>query len=121
MANPFVHIELQTQDPGKAKAFYAKLLQWKLEDMDMGPGGTYTMIKAEGGPGGGMMKTPMPNTPSMWIPYIGVDDVAKSTATAKELGATVYKEKTEIPGMGFFSIVADPTGAVLGLFEAVRK
>ena len=121
MANPFVHIELQTKDPVKAKAFYAGLFQWKLEDMDMGAQGTYTMIKPSEGPGGGMMKMPMPNAPSVWIPYVGVDDVAKSTAKAKELGATVYMEKSEVPGMGFFSIIADPTGAVLGLWEVLKK
>ena len=31
MGNPFVHVELQTQDPAKAKAFYGGLLDWKLE------------------------------------------------------------------------------------------
>jgi predicted enzyme related to lactoylglutathione lyase len=42
MANPFVHIELDTTDHKKAKEFYGQLLQWELKDMDMGPMGTYT-------------------------------------------------------------------------------
>ena len=33
MANPFVHVELNTTDVGKAKDFYGKLFDWKLEDM----------------------------------------------------------------------------------------
>ena len=33
MGNPFVHIELQTKDLAKAKEFYSKLFDWKLEDM----------------------------------------------------------------------------------------
>ena len=45
MANPFVHVELATSDPNKAKAFYGKLFDWKMEDMEMGPGMTYTTIK----------------------------------------------------------------------------
>jgi uncharacterized protein len=122
MANPFVHIELQTRDLGKARDFYAKLFQWKLEDMDMGPpGGPYTMIKAEGGPGGGMMTVPMQNMPSLWVPYVGVEDVAKATAQARELGATVHVDRKEVPGMGFFSVITDPSGAELGLWEAARK
>jgi len=32
MTNPFVHVELNSPDPEKAKAFYAKLFQWQLED-----------------------------------------------------------------------------------------
>jgi predicted enzyme related to lactoylglutathione lyase len=37
MANPFVHVELNTPDPDKAKAFYSKLFQWQLEDMPIQP------------------------------------------------------------------------------------
>ena len=55
MANPFVHIELSTDNPGKAKEFYGKLFKWGIEDMPM-PDGTYTMVKPGEGPGGGMMK-----------------------------------------------------------------
>ena len=35
MANPFVHVELNTTDPGKARAFYTALFDWKLQDMPM--------------------------------------------------------------------------------------
>ena len=47
MANPFVHVELNTPDPEKAKSFYSELFQWQLEDMPNPtvPTGTYTMIK----------------------------------------------------------------------------
>ena len=33
VANPFVHVELNTPDPEKAKVFYSKLFQWQLEDV----------------------------------------------------------------------------------------
>jgi len=59
MANPFVHVELNTTDLAKAKAFYGKLFDWKLEDMSFGDA-TYTMIGVGEGTGGGMMKHPMP-------------------------------------------------------------
>ena len=47
MANPVVHVELNTPDPEKAKAFYSKLFQWQLEDMlnSAVPDGAYTVIK----------------------------------------------------------------------------
>jgi predicted enzyme related to lactoylglutathione lyase len=35
MGIPFVHVELMSTDVGKAKAFYGKLFDWKLENMDM--------------------------------------------------------------------------------------
>lgn len=119
MANPFVHIELMANDIGKAKAFYGQLFDWKLEDMDMGSM-TYTMIKVGDGTGGGMMQNPMPDAPSMWLSYVDVDDLEGATAKAKKLGATVMKDVTEVPNMGSFSIITDPTGAMLGLWESKK-
>ena len=79
--------------------------------------GTYTMIKVGEGTGGGLMKHPMPGAPSIWLAYVLVDDIATSTNKAKALGGTVLKDATEVPQMGWFSIVSDPTGAVFGLWQ----
>jgi len=117
MANPFVHVELNTNDLSKARAFYGKLFGWEFEDMPMDDG-TYTLIKVGEGTGGGMMTNPMPNTPSWWLAYVLVDNVAAATEKAESLGATVKKGITEVKGMGSFSILADPTGAAIALWEA---
>ena len=116
MANPFVHVELNSTDVNKAKTFYGKLFDWKLEDAPM-PGGTYTMIGVGEGTGGGMMKQMIPGAPSSWLAYVGVDDIETATKKAKSLGATVMKDVTEVPGFGWLSIIVDPTGAMLGLWK----
>lgn len=118
MANPFVHVELSTTDLEKARAFYGKLFDWKLEDVPMGPSDTYTMIGVGEGTGGGMMKHPMPGAPSTWLAYVLVDDVRAATDKARALGATIAKDVTEVPGAGWFSIIVDPTGATLGLWKS---
>jgi uncharacterized protein len=116
MANPFVHIELNTTDVAKAKAFYGKLFDWKLEDVAMGDD-TYTMVKVGEGTGGGLLKQPVPGAPSLWLAYVQVDDLKAATSKAKTLGAKVMTEEIEVMGAGKFSIIVDPTGAVLGLWE----
>jgi len=121
MANPFVHVELATNDLDKAKTFYQSLFDWKLNDMDMGGGMSYTMIEVGEGTGGGMMKHPMANAPSAWLAYVNVDNVAAATTRAKSLGATVFREVTEVPNAGSFSIIIDPTGAMLGLWQPLKK
>ena len=121
MANPFVHVELNTTDLAKAKAFYGKLFDWKLEDMPMGPGETYTMISVGEGTGGGMMKHPVPGAPSTWLAYVLVDDIRAATEKAKSLGAKVMKEPTEVPNAGWFSVIVDPTGAALALWKPRQK
>jgi predicted enzyme related to lactoylglutathione lyase len=120
MANPFAHVELNTNDVGKAKGFYSKLFDWKMEDMKM-DWGTYTIISVGEGTGGGLMQNPIPNGPSFWLSYVLVDDIEAATKKAKSLGATVCKEVTEVPDMGWLSIISDPTGAMLGLWKAKAR
>lgn len=118
MPNPFVHIELASDDVAKAKSFFASLFEWKLTDMEMGGGMIYTMIDVGDGTGGAMMKHPMDGQPSVWIPYVLVDDVKASTEKAKLLGGTIVREVSEVPNMGWFSIILDPSGAALGMWQA---
>jgi predicted enzyme related to lactoylglutathione lyase len=120
MSNPFVHVELNTPDVNTAKQFYGKLFDWKLEDVPMGPSGTYTMIKVGEGTGGGMM-TPPNGGPNMWLAYILVDDIDASTKKAKSLGGQVMRDPTEIPGVGWFSIIKDPAGAMFALWKAAPR
>ena len=117
MANPFVHVELNTTDVAKAKQFYGELFAWKLEDTPM-PDGTYTMIGVGDGTGGGMMKNPVPGAPSAWLAYVLVDDIQKATQKAKSLGATICHDVMAVADMGWLSIIQDPTGATLGMWQA---
>jgi predicted enzyme related to lactoylglutathione lyase len=120
MGNPFVHVELMSTDVSKSKAFYGSLFDWDLEDVPM-PEMMYTMIKVGEGTGGGMLKNPMPGAPSSWMAYALVDDVRAFTTKARTLGAKVMKDVTEVPDMGWFSIITDPTGAMLGLWESKSR
>ena len=120
MANPFVHVELNTTDVSKAKAFYTKMFGWKLEDVAM-PNMTYTLIGVGEGTGGGMMQQMQPGAPSLWLAYVLVDDVAAATAKAKSLGAKVMMDVTPVMDMGSFSIIIDPTGAHLGLWQEAKR
>ena len=118
MANPFTHIELSTTDVAKAKAFYGKLFQWELEDL---PNVPYTMIKTGKGPGGGLMQQLIPGAPSAWLTYVEVDDIHAATKKAASLGANVMKDVTEVMGAGWLSILIDPTGAAIGLWQPKSK
>ena len=44
-----------------------------------------------------------------------------ATKKAKELGAKAIKENQPVQDMGAFSIITDPTGATLGLWENKKK
>ena len=116
MPNPFVHIELNTTDLDKSKAFYSKLFEWELKDTEM-PSGTYTTIGVGKGTGGGIMRQPMPGAPSFWVPYVEVTDIKTSTTLARTLGATVHLDSEKMVGIGSISVLQDPAGASFGLFQ----
>ena len=116
MANPFVHVELNTTDVEEAKAFYGKLFAWEFEDAPM-PDFTYTMIKVGEGTGGGMMRQLIPGASSAWLPYVEVEDIRAATRKARSLGAQIMKDVTPVMEMGWLSILVDPTGAMLGLWQ----
>lgn len=118
MANPFVHVELNTTDVDTAKDFYSQLFDWKLEDMAMGPSDTYTTINVGDGTGGGLLKNPEPGMPSFWLAYVLVADIKAATRKAESLGGKIFKDSIEVPNMGWLSIITDPTGATLGLWQA---
>jgi predicted enzyme related to lactoylglutathione lyase len=123
----FCWMELLTRDAAKAKAFYTELLGWNTSEMPM-PGedceGVYTMF-SPGGPDesvGGMFEMAGPEfegVPPHWMAYIAVESVDDSTAKAQQLGAEVKCPPMDIPGIGRFSIIADPTGAVVSLFQGL--
>lgn len=121
MANPFVHVELNTTDIAAAKKFYGNLFGWALQDVPMGGGHAYTMINVGDGTGGGMQKHPVAGAPSSWLAYVTVDDLKAATDKARGLGAKVTQEPMEVMGMGSLSVIIDPTGAALGLWQPVRK
>lgn len=62
------------------------------------------------------MKQLIPENGS-WFPYVEVAVIKASTKKASSLGAKVMKDVSEIAGMGWLSIIVDPTGAMLGLWQ----
>ena len=115
--------ELLTSDPEKCGGFYANIFDWRQESMAMsapdGGGMTYHIFKRTNQQdGAGMMQMPAEaKAPSHWLPYVAVDDVDASLERATELGAQVYCAPTDIPNVGRFAVLADPTGASFAVFK----
>jgi predicted enzyme related to lactoylglutathione lyase len=118
----FMWNELMTADVEKAKSFYAKTVGWTIEEMKM-PTGSYWIAKAGGTPVAGMMNmTGMvpPGTPPHWFSYLEVDDVDRRAKDVETNGGKVHRPPFDIPDVGRIAIVADATGAMLGLMTPKR-
>src|SRR6185503_7447344 len=116
-------VEANLEHPEKGKAFYAELFGWKGEDMKM-PVGDYTMMKIGDDTVAGILKLPenaqKMGAPPHWLAYVAVEDVTADTKKAEKLGAKVLFGP-EAVGPGKMSVILDPTGAVIALWQSVQS
>jgi predicted enzyme related to lactoylglutathione lyase len=116
MGHTITHVELGTPNRAKAKEFYGGLFDWKFEEY---PEMNYTLFQASESSGGGFMDRP--DGPAHWVPYVTVDDLDAYTSKAKSLGAKVLRDRTEVPGMGWYAVLQDPTGGTFGLWQGISQ
>ena len=83
----------------------------------------YRLIKQGETTVGGIfaMDSTMDNIPANWMPYVGVADCDVSADLAKSLGANVMVNPTDIPNIGRFSVMMDPTGGVFSVLQAAME
>ena len=117
----FCWMELITRDTAGAKRFYTELIGWKVADSGM-PGMDYSMFKAGDTDAGGLFAMPAEvpaQVPSHWMAYIAVDDVDSLVDKIKKLGGTILQGPQDVPNVGRFVTIQDPTGAVVSLIKLV--
>jgi predicted enzyme related to lactoylglutathione lyase len=121
----FVWHDLMTTDVARASDFYSRLCGWTIGGgADAAAGAAaepYVVIAGPAGALGGLAAfapAPAAAIASHWIGYVAVEDVDATVARAEELGGRVRVGGREIPGIGRFAVVADPTGAVFSPFRA---
>lgn len=113
--------ELASKDLEGAKKFYSELFGWQLKGGNVpsadstGAAMDYTEIMANGVPAGGMYQITeqMGGMPSNWSTYVSVDDVDASTKRVEELGGSIVMPPIDIPHVGRFCIIKDPSGATI--------
>ena len=116
--------ELSTTDDEAAIKFYTELLGWEIKRSDAtacegseAPPMVYNEIVVGGKQLGGIFKMgpEFGQMPSHWMAYVAVDDVDAKARQVWELGGKVRVPPTDIPNVGRFCVVDDPTGATIAL------
>lgn len=112
--------ELISPDVGESRNFYTALLGWTADDAPSGGG--YTLFRKDGKEIAGLMAPPNADTPApMWFTYVTVDDVDATVAMAEELGGKVLQPAFDVPQVGRGAVIADSTGAAVGLFQYAEE
>jgi predicted enzyme related to lactoylglutathione lyase len=120
----FIWQELLCNDTGAAANFYARILSWKAQPFS--PGSPYMVFMSKGGKqlAGAMNlsdEARARGTPAHWRGYVGVADVDAVLAQALRLGARVLEPAQDMPGVGRVAMLADPEGAILGLYRPMSE
>jgi predicted enzyme related to lactoylglutathione lyase len=115
----FTWNELGTKDPATAADFYGALFGWTYDEQDMGPMGTYRIIKrGERSNGGIRPQSEMEaDVPPNWLVYFTVEDIDATVAKVRDLGGAVLAPVMELPMGSRIAVVGDPQHAAFALFE----
>jgi uncharacterized protein len=121
-AGEFCWNELMTSDNNAAFDFYQQLFGWKVvQDMDMGPMGTYRVFGLGDKQFGGMMNIPKgAPMPPMWMYYTEVANLEAAVERAKKRGAKLMNGPMDVPG-GRIAQLMDPQGAAFALHQGSPK
>jgi hypothetical protein len=116
----FSWYELMTTDIKAAQDFYGKVVGWTTEDV--GQGAYFSFNTSEGGVAG-LLKAPedAAGAGPVWLGYVAVDDTDDYARRFEAAGGTIHRPPTDIPGIGRFSVVADPQGAALALITPLPR
>jgi predicted enzyme related to lactoylglutathione lyase len=114
--------ELVTRNAAKSKAFYCGLFDWKTK-VEIKSGMTYTLFfnVEQDSPVAGMLemtKEWSEEVSAQWMIYFSVSDCDEYVAKTEELGGDVCVSATDIPGVGRFSVLMDPQGAVFSIIKS---
>ena len=113
-------VDLATSDATAARDFYSKLFGWKVEVNPDPQYGGYALAKLGGKDVAGIGPKQMDQQPSAWLIYIGTQDVDETTKKAQAAGGTVIAPPMEVGDQGKMAVIADPSGAVIGLWQGSK-
>lgn len=111
--------DLTVDNAERVRDFYMAVAGWTAQPIDMGGYDDYVMLPPGGGePVGGICHRRGANgdIPAQWLLYIVVADLALALEQVVQRGGKVFTAPRTAGG-GQFAVIADPSGAVSGLYQ----
>ena len=119
------HFDIPVDDVIRAQNFYSKVFGWDMKkvvsmvdsNIELWMCETQDEKGIKGISGGFMKRNILPTVTN----YIGVTSIDKYLPKINSSGGKITVPKTEIPGIGFFSMFFDSEKNLFGLFEEKSK
>ncbi len=117
----YTHIEVPADDLHRARSFYESALGWTFTEMADLPGYFLYRTPSGGqGVGGGLGKRGE-SAAARTRNYVEVDSIERTLPEVERLGGRVIHGKAEVPGQGWYAVIADTEGNELGLWENLPR
>jgi predicted enzyme related to lactoylglutathione lyase len=115
-------VDLTVEDARSLRDFYAAVVGWKPQEVDMGGYSDFSMATGDGTARAGICHAARGNKgiPPVWMIYIHVDDLDESLDSCRAAGGDVVGEIRTMGEAGRYAFIRDPAGAVCALFEPPR-
>ena len=110
-------VDLSSADAAASRDFYSKLFGWTADVMPDPQSGGYGMFKVDGKEVAGVGPRQSEQQPTAWTMYVIVEDADATAKRVTEAGGQVYAPPFDVMDAGRMAIVADPSGAVFGLWQ----
>lgn len=114
-------LDLTVADGSATRDFYAQVVGWSVQDLEMEDGGEryadYMLLGGDGSPAAGVCHARGVNAdlPPVWMLYLPVGDLAESLRRVQEEGGTVVKATRGEDGKYVYAAIQDPVGVYLAL------
>jgi predicted enzyme related to lactoylglutathione lyase len=117
----FSWADVTTTDQPAAKEFYSRLFGWEAEDLPVGDGVHYSMMRVDGKEVAAISPQPQQQreagVPPMWNNYVTVESADAAAERAGQLGATVHAPPFDVMDAGRMAVIQDPQGAFFMAWE----
>jgi predicted enzyme related to lactoylglutathione lyase len=110
-------VDLMSSDTARSREFYSQLLGWQAEEPNEAFGGYFNFTLNGKREAGCMASQPGQGPSDVWSVYLAVEDAAKTVEVAVANGATVIAPAMQVGDLGAMAVVADPTGAAIGMWQ----
>jgi len=109
-------VDVSAKDVKATAGFYTGLFGWEFNDAGPDAGG-YGMFSVGGKLVAGIGPIQMEGQPSVWTTYVSTDNADDAVARMTAAGGTVFVPPMDVMEAGRMAVLADPTGAVIALWQ----
>lgn len=116
----FLHFDLTVGPATEVADFYAKVVGWGIQPVNMGEYEDYVMTEPDSGEGRAGVchaRGSNANIPPQWLLYVNVAQLDESLQTCKELGGKVIGAIRDYGEHGRYCLIQDPAGAYMMLYQ----